>query len=323
MNVLESPGLDTDTASIFLNEAPWIPKDDGLTKPRQAVIMAHRQFFRVLFHQPLSDSNLLSGSLLDSLRHLVSVADAYQSLHVVAVPIDHHMVVHVLPDIAQFYFKKPQELLYLAIRLKCKWLFREVVCRLIGDPTKDAEKIMQMFSIYGTASLIVQKRGLLLHSMNDVIVQILSLTTSDLPEVYKRYSHRVLFIGMAQFKEDMVEHLSGWKESAWSYYALRFHPIDSDRKHLPCPKWYRTTLRSLGLAESQDVEQISKDLDVVYTSLSERAMEKIAPLFVSVVSKPVRKGDNQPTAGDTSNPETEGFTYIDITDSDLPWKLSQ
>ena len=155
MTVPEHSDLDANTASIIVNEAPWIPTNNILTKPDRAAIEAHRQFFSVVFHQSSSISERLAEAPLKSVNHLVSVADAYQSLHLVAVPIDNHMILNLLPDVTRFCSNHPRELLHLAISLRPKWLHKEVECRLIGDSNKSHIKITQMFNRCGIAALIV------------------------------------------------------------------------------------------------------------------------------------------------------------------------
>ena len=133
-----------------------------------------------MFHQPLIITNRRSQSQLKPNQRIESVADTYQSFHIVAVPIKNYMLVNVLPDIAQLVKKEPEDFNCIAISLKSVWLYKEVICRLISDPTKNDDKIMDMFASSGVAPLIIKKRGLLRASTVHVLTSVPNFLISRL-----------------------------------------------------------------------------------------------------------------------------------------------
>ena len=125
-------GYSQDTASIFLANSPWIPDGDSRTAHRTSTIEAYRQYHGILVHHPLEAPTQDFEAAIECVYHLISVVDAYNSLKILACPVENYIVRHYKVHI-QEPGKEYEKLLYIELNIESKWLFREVLRRMISD----------------------------------------------------------------------------------------------------------------------------------------------------------------------------------------------
>ena len=141
---------------IAQNGQPETTINNSIASCGDSVVEAHRQFLKLMFHHPVTINDSEEKPAVWSLKRLLFIAGTYHSLAVVDSVVKTYVKnLKTSRELALLCTRHPRDLLNLAIKLRRKWLFKEVVCRLIGDPTRDDEEISRIFKSYENVNLIL------------------------------------------------------------------------------------------------------------------------------------------------------------------------
>lgn len=263
-----------------------------------------------MYCQPVDINDPEDDPLVCSVRRLLFVADTYHSLAVVLSVVETYVKnLKTSRELALLCAKHPRDLLDLAIKLRRKWLFKEVVCRLIGDPTRDDEEIGRIFKGYESRDLILEKREELRALMKKVDEELLTMTPS--PPFFTRSNNWAKILGVARFRDLMINRMSTWRqEKSWREYPSKYREI---------LKMYRSKTRpsTREISFFNDIEHHHSLLDKLVTNVNSvhetcllKATRIIEPLWETFVKTDVRE-----------EPENlnRRFTCISVGDDDLPW----
>lgn len=160
----------TDALVTTASTAPWESDADPTANTRSEIICAHRMLLRAIFHEPLNLQSQDFGTVVRLVYNLVRVADAYDTLKLLTIPIENVFARYYKGDITTMYKDHYQELVFVATKINTKWLFREVVCRIIPDPSERREEFegFSEFVDREISSLVTQKRNQLISLMYEV-----------------------------------------------------------------------------------------------------------------------------------------------------------
>ncbi len=250
-----------------------------------------------------------------SIRCLLLVADTYNSIPVVGPKI-HLYVQHLeMYGVAPLCAERPQDLLDLAIKLRRRWLFNEVVCRLVGDPTRDDKEILRTLDGHESLPLILRKRKELRQMMKKVDYDLLTIMPNS--SFFYRPNNLAKALGVARFREDMVNRMILWTDDkSWKHYPSKYREIPEIAKN-----------RRSGIFDgfiddinkTWNTSKITTDATTVYQACFQVATRTIAPLLETFVREYPWSKDAKPHTQDMN----EGFTCIDVSDDELPWKHSE
>jgi len=282
-------------------------------------IETYRQVFRLMFHEPLDLSALDFPTAVHTLHRLLQLAGAYDSLALLRMPIAlvlRPLQSHLAQACSDHYF----ELLPLALAAQSTWLFREVVCRLVGDQNYTDKNIKERLvdSYPNIVSLVLKKRNKLREMMDGVENSILTLRSPN----NSCYSAGKLPIAMgtAGFRHEISRHFRSRRSDTWRIYAIKFRALQ-DSQILPIPRnsyysersdlWFNRVHAKFG--EPYDVSRY--DFEKVLRSLQSRTVALIAPLFKCVVQEPTPKTTQKEI-------HQQGFLCLDISEHEMPWNIS-
>lgn len=171
---LASTDISPDTASIMLSSSPWIASDDSLTHRRMPIINAHRQLFGLMYHKPLDHPKDTLKDTVELLFTITRLADAYGSLSILTVPVEHAFR-RLEPSIITSSSEHLGKLVYIATKARSFWLLRETVCRIVGDPSWPDYRISNELDNSNSLQLVLQKRQELRDIMKTMDLEILLL----------------------------------------------------------------------------------------------------------------------------------------------------
>lgn len=300
--------MSPDTASIFLIQAPYVPSDDSKTKHRLALIRAHRHYLETLYHKPLYFATTKFPGLVNTLVHVLSLADVYGSLAVFQVPVETAFG-RVKSDLERLCGKYYFKIVYIATQARCAWLFQYVICRLVGDPTWTDERIRKTFDTLGVIPLILMKRSQLRETMLrlDHTIMLAGVPVDNVGSVM--YGHTIA-LATAAYKLHLLELIEeydrgGWKLSSRKYLVLK----DQEGSW---PTWrYDKLLNMFG-----PIKVNKTHFNDVIDGLRTRVASLVSPLLVDYVDKDW----TMPDPDNWKRKHHHGLTCVKITNDDLPWK---
>ncbi len=247
-----------------------------------------------------------------SINCLLIVADTYGSLHVVMPKIQLYIKHLKMSGVAPLLAECPRDLLDLAINLRRRWLFKEVVCRLMADPTRDDEEICRIFEGHESLTLVLEKRKELRSTMKQVDDNLLTLLPT--PPLFSRSNSLAKALGVAKFREDMAKRMKmWWYEKQWKDYPSKYREILEISKERPPPIFDGFINDIDGISGTSN---ITTDATAVYQRCYEVAARTITPLLHTFVREYPGKKPVKPRKQDMN----EGFTCIGVFDEDLPWE---
>lgn len=311
VHVAEKPGLDIDTAAIFTAYAPWIPQDNTKTSARKKIIEAHRQYLNLVHHTPLAIESSKFKYVVDSIHHLVCVADAYDSLSVVSMPVENFLIRHHRSDIKRLCNVDCKKLLNIVMKIRSGWLLKEIVCRIIGDPLWGDQDIERKFGNSDAAELLRSKRAELRDMLSHIDQRVLLLP--QLPQAKKTVrvrDQRTISLATAAFRNEINHVFNSHRKDDWASYARKYRLLKQRTLsdigwQYPRQRWFDRLYSKFGAPSKISREGFA----IVFQSLQKRTAEIIQPLFDCVVKPPSVK-----------EASCRGFLCINVTDDDLPWK---
>lgn len=313
--------VSEDTASLFLNEDPWVTSDDSQTHRRMNIISNYRTFFQIMFHEFSELSNEVAESV-KTLTSLLAIADAYGSLAILKMPIE--LVLRPLQsDLVQACGDHYFELIPLAIAAQSTWLFKEVICRLVGDPkyTDDDIEANLIDTHQDVLALVLGKRNKLREMMDGIEQSILMLRSPNntLPLAARSAGAKPITTAAAGFRHEVSRHFRARRNDDWHNYAAKFRSLkESQILRISIQHWSDYSRRSdlwSNRLYNKFGEPFGVDRDAFeqkLQSLQSRASALIEPLFKSYVAESTEKMSKRARS-------RRGFLCMDVTEEELPW----
>ena len=314
----ETPDIDVDTAAMFTKSAPWVPLDNDITSSRKYVIEAHRQYLKLVHHIPLATDPSNFENAVKSIHTLVRIADAYDSLTVVSMPVENFLIRNYSLDLKRFSNAMNAELCDIAMKIRSRWLLKEIGCRIIADPGWDDHDIEHNLYSSGAGELLLSKRAELRDMLRDVEKRIIRIqppkTTGRMPDE----EHTVAFATKA-FRNEIRKFFKSHRNGEWISYARKFRLLkeqllcNTDRKWQHCHLYDDPLIDRLYDKFGKRANLKRGNFAAAFHSLQNRTAEIIKPLFDCVVKQPRAKLNKMEAS-------FQGFLCIDLTDDDIPWK---
>ncbi|KAF6220184.1 hypothetical protein HO133_003315 [Letharia lupina] len=314
VHVAETPGLHFSTAAIFTRCAPWVPQDNNKTSFRTYTTEAHRQYLKLIHHIPLAIDPSNFEYVVKSIYTLVRVADAYDSLSVVSMPVENYLIRYHSSDIERFSNANYKELLNIAMKIHSRWLLKEIVSRIIADPLWEDHDIERNFSSFEAGELLLSKRAELRDMLKDIHQRVVLIEqprkTGRMPD------ERTITFATAAFRDEISRLFRSHRNGGSVSYARKFRllkerllrNIGSEIQYPSHPYWFDRLYDKFG--EPANISR--EDFGTVFQSLQHRTAEIIEPFFGCVVKQPSAKLSKR-------NASYQGFLCINVTDDELPW----
>ena len=300
--------MSLDTASILLMHAPYVPSDDSKTKPRLALIRAHRHYLETLYHKTLHFATNKFPELVNTMVHVLRLADVYGSLAIFQIPVETAFG-RLKSDLDRLCGKYYFNLIYIATLARSAWLFQYVICRLVGDPTWTDDRIRKTFDTLGVISLVLRKRSQLREKMVrlDHTIMLAGVPVSDYWSGV--CGHTTTALATAAYKLHLLEHIEEHDRGGWKLSSEKYRVLKDQGQSWPTCRYDRL-LRRLG-----PMKVIKQDFNAVIDVLRKKVAYHVSPLLVDHVDK-----DSTLLSPENAKRKDHGLTCIKITNDDLPWK---
>ena len=287
--------------------APYTPSDDSKTKSRLALIRAHRRYLETLYHKPDDLATIKFPELVNTLAHVLRLADVYGSLAIFQLPVETAFA-RLKSDLdrlcGKYYFK----IICIATLARSAWLFQYVICRLVGDPTWTDHKIRKTFETLGVIPLILEKRSQLRETMLQLDYTIM-LAEAPVSDYWTEIYGPAAALATAAYKLRLLEHIEKHNRGGWKLSSEKYRILKDEGESWPTWR-YENLLSRFGPIKVN--RQYFKDVIGV---LRRRVANHVSPLLVDHV-------DVDRTIPDLTNwrRKYHGLTCVKITNDDLPWK---
>lgn len=153
-----------------------MPQDDKKTSRGMDIIATYRKYFQLIFHEPLDLAAYQFDDVIATLKGIMDIADAYDSLAILTMPVD--LYFRTVPKaMAELSRRHYQDLLQLAVATKSAFLFKEAGCRLIGDLSYSNEDVEANFGDIhpSVLPLLLGKRAALQSLMDSIEIGIFTI----------------------------------------------------------------------------------------------------------------------------------------------------
>jgi len=299
-------------------------EDDYKANACKTIISAHRTLFRLMFHVPLDVPSDDFQTAINLVFDLVMIGDAYDCLDLLTCHIENHFARCYETNIAELSQNNYQNLLYIATKIHSKWLFRQIVCRIIPDP-RDQIPISKYFSEFdmdAVSSLVTDKRDELSASMENIDRRLMMLTPPKGTVFVRDRPTKNCVI--AAFRNSLYEHLHSYDpkvspRNATMRSSYKKYKTLKDSL-LTCSRCFTYKGRRTNWSETPHYDKFkyqfghpnvkSSEFERAFHLLQNRAMDIINPLLKDVVNPPLRKFKDR---------YDRSLLCIDITESELPW----
>ena len=220
-NATQTPDVDPDTAAMFTKSAPWVSLDDDKTSSRTYVIEAHRTYLKLVHHIPLAIDPSNFENAVKSIHTLVRIADAYDSLTVVSTPVENFLILNYGLDLERFSNAMNAELCDIAMKIRSRWLLKEIGCRIIADPRCDDHEIEHNLYSSGAGELLLSKRAELRDMLRDVEERIILLQPPKSLGRTPNQEPSIMF-ATAAFRNEISRLFHSHRKGDWITYARKF-----------------------------------------------------------------------------------------------------
>lgn len=292
-----------------------IPKT-GLTsqqfEARNGLVRAYRCYFGVMFYEPLDEFiDSSPEKALHFLHEVAKIADYYDGPLAITCHVENFLNRKAIAYRNPIIQLAPV-LLQISLKLKSGPLFKDAICRLAGDDTREDKKI-EIELDPRMASLVLRKRDGLRQMMREIDIKLVGFKTdydADF-EDDEGYLEGRGFV-TACFRQFIAKRIFDHDAEEWPIYAYKYRKLVADVSRMKFEK--RFFGRHFSCSHSE------KAAHLLYGKYYWGAIEILWPLFTSYLSNRVRYTP-QPWI-DGSADLYEGFTCVRVFDKDLPWKIS-
>lgn len=290
-----------------------IPKA-GLTskqfEARNGLVGAYRCYFGVMFYEPLDEFiDSSPDKALHFLHEVAKIADYYDGPLAITCHVENFLNRKAIAYRNPLVQLAPV-LLQISLKLKSGPLFKDAICRLVGDETREDKKI-EIELDPRMASLVLRKRDGLRQMMREIDVKLVGFNTGydDEFDDYEGYLEDRGFV-TACFRQFIAKRIFDQNANEWPLYAYKYRKLVADVSRMKLEK--RFFGRHFPYSHSE------KAAHLLYGKYYREAIESLWPLFTSSLSHRVRYTPNPLIDGSTSL--IDGFTCVEVLDKDLPWK---
>lgn len=265
-----------------------------------------------MFYQPLDDFiDRSPEKALHFLHEVAKIADYYDGPLAITCHVENFLNRKAI-DYRFSIVQLAPVLLQISLKLKSGPLFKDAICRLAGDHTRE-DNTIDIELDPRMASLVLQKRDGLRQMMREIDTRLVGLRT-DPDEDFdddEGHSENRGFV-TACFRQFIAKRIFDQNEEDWLLYALKYRKLVADVSRMKLEK--RFFGRHFPCSHSE------KAAHLLYGKYYREAIKILWPLFTSSLSHRVRYTPNPLTDGYTGL--VEGFTCVEVLDKDLPWKKS-
>ncbi|KAL8768697.1 MAG: hypothetical protein Q9209_005115 [Squamulea sp. 1 TL-2023] len=278
---------------------------------RNNLIRAYRCYFGVILYEPLDDFvDSSPEKVLDFLHKVAKIADYYDGSSVLTCHIENYLNRKAVLDKNTLIRQAPL-LLGISIKLKSGPLFKDAICHLAGDETRDDKKIETDLDPR-MASLVLRKRDGLRQMMREIDNKLLSFTTEYDEDSEDTCGGESLLEDQgfvtACFRQFIAKRMFERNAKKWSYYAMKYRKLVADVSRMKLDK--RFFRRHFRCSHSE------RAAHSLYGRYYREAIQMVWPLFASSLSQHVKYTPNPLRYGYNG----EGFTCVEVLDEDLPWQ---
>ncbi len=287
--------------------APYVPSDDSKTKSRLALIRAHRHYLDTLYHKTSHFATNKFPELVDTMVHVLRLADIYGSLAIFEIPVETafgRLKSRLDRLCGKYYFN----IIYIATLARSAWLFKYVICRLVGDPTWTDDRIRKAFDTLGVVTLVLKKRSKLRETMLRLDHTIMFVKVPESDPLFGPDRHTAA-LATAAYKHHLLEHLKEYYRGGWKLSSEKYRVLQDQ-------KWSWPTSRENELLEMFGPINVDKsDFNAVIDILRSTVANHVTPLLVDHVDQ-----DSSLLCRGSLRRKDQGLTCVKITNDDLPWK---
>ncbi len=302
-----SSNLSLDTASIFLAHAPHVPSDESKSKTRLALIGAHRHYLETLYHKPLDFATNKFPEFVNTMVHVLRLADVYGSLAIFQMPVETAFR-RLKPDLDKLCGKYYFNIINIATLARSAWLFQYVICRLVGDPTWTDDRIRKTFDTLGVISLVLEKRSQLRETMLRLDHTIM-LAGVPVDDQWNGITALTITRATAGYKLHLLEHIEEHNRGGWKLSSEKYRILKDQGESWPTWRYDKI------LSMVSFVQFPTRDFKAVIDRLRRTVADHVSPLLMDHV-------DRDRALLSRANPKRkdQGLTCVKITNDDLPWK---
>ena len=227
--------LSLDTASIFLMHAPYVPSDESKTKSRLALIRAHHHYLETLYHKPLHFATNKFPELMNTMVHVLRLADGYGSLAIFQTPVE-TVFRRLKWDLDRLCGRYYTNILYIATLARCAWLFQYVICCLVGDPTWTDDRISKSFENSGVVPLVLQKRSHLREAMLEIDQKIMLAGVPVFGGSNDEWG-RAPALATAAYQHHLLDHIEEHKRGGWKLCSEKYRVLKDQKEPWPTRRY--------------------------------------------------------------------------------------
>ena len=288
--------------------APYVPSDDSKTKPRLALIRAHRHYLETLYHKPLDFATDKFPEVVNTMVRVLRLVDVYGSLAIFQIPVETAFG-RFKSDLdrlcGKYYFK----IVYIATLARSAWLFQYVICRLVGDPTWTDDRIRKTFDTLGVASLVLKKRSQLRETMLRLDHKIM-LAGVPVDDQGSGFHGKIIARATAAYKLHLLGHIEEYDRGGWKLSSEKYRVLKDQGDSWPTWRYDKLQSRFFSLYRS-DEQVFNATIDLLRITVANH----VSPLLVDHVDK-----DSTLLSPENAKRKDQGLTCVKITNDDLPWK---
>ena len=284
-----------------------MPSDDSKTKSRLALIRAHRHYLETLYHKPLDFTTNKLPELVETMNHVLRLADGYGSLAIFQMPVEtvfRRLKWDLDRSCGRYYY----DIICIATLARSAWLFQYVICCLVGDPTWTDDRISKKLEKSGVVPLVLQKRSQLRESMLQIDQDIMRANVPVFGECSDEWG-RATALATAAYQHHLLDHLEKHDRVGWGLSSEKYRVLKDQGESWPTRRSDKLLSRC-GYITANKVWSRT-----VLDCLRKKVANHVSPLLVDHVDRDI-------TLLSTENLERtkHGLTCVKITNDDLPWK---
>ncbi|KAI9702050.1 MAG: hypothetical protein M1836_001394 [Candelina mexicana] len=290
---LEGPVHQLSRTGLLLNEQ------------RSNAVAAHKQLLGALYHLPPALSTESFAKARPSINALLEISKMYECASIVTTQVEKHLLqfsTEILAACTWDFFP----MLKLSTEMRCDWMFKEAMIRLIGHHEMKTTRYRAKFDSLGIRELIDRKHAAFVNTLRDAEYRLFLEVDTDVCK--SKADHKYAVLAVAYFRKWLKQQINAGNgsgldvEYAKLYHLIRYHASDQE-----------DMLQFLTEILSRPGRPLTQDIVHIFEShvqrLFQAARNIVAPLLVS-------------NAKDVWGYRSlfAPLTFTVITDHDLPWK---
>ncbi|KAI9710756.1 MAG: hypothetical protein M1820_002589 [Bogoriella megaspora] len=273
-------------------------------------IHAHEEFLALFYNKPLGWDMKKYYQYAGRIEALLDVGDMYGGLQLVTNPIEKELL-YGQGSVLQVCASEPSLIMNLAMRLKCKWLYREAATHLLGRSDHSFEqqliRLKTSESSEGIAVMLTQRRKDFVNELRGAEHKLMMIAPKD--------DGRWSSIAVAFFRQRLALRISTLYEGSGldSGYAKLYHDISKKMvvaSHTITRQEMQAQLRLLDLPVSE--ENLKRFDEALTRILLEAAGVLKSGILINNARKPIDVADAH-----------RALTFCLPRETQYPWMLKE